>query len=365
MQFVDLNTQHTELKIEIEAAINRVINESAFIRGPDVEAFEQAFAQLAGTKHCVSCANGTDAIYIALRALGAGAGDEVITTSHSWISTSETITQAGARVVFCDTEDDFFCLDPAKLEEKITPRTKGVIAVHLYGQPAKIAAISEICKRHGLWLIEDCAQAHLAKLDGIGVGQFGDVGTFSFYPSKNLGAIGDAGCLVTNRDDIAHFASLFARHGGKNDHTIEGICSRMDGLQAAVLNVKMTRLKTWTELRRAAALRYDDFLAPFKFIVCPKVRSGAEHVYHLYVVRSKQRDALHTHLAAQGIPTAIHYPRALPYYQAYSHLGHAPADFPIAHRHAKEILSLPMHPHLTEADQIKVAGAIRAFKSFI
>lgn len=361
MKFVDLNSQYKELKAELDEAIDRVIETSAFIRGSDVDAFEHDFARLSGTKHCVSCANGTDALYIALRALGARAGDEVITTAHSWISTAETITQTGARVVFCDTEDDFFCLDPAKLEEKITPRTRGVIVVHLYGQPADMTSIANVCRRYGIWLIEDCAQAHMAKLNQTGVGQFGDVGTFSFYPGKNLGAMGDAGCIVTNRDDIAHFASLFARHGGKNNHVIEGICSRMDGLQAAVLNVKMARLPAWTELRRAVAARYDRLLAPVQSIVCPRVRTGAEHVYHLYVIRAKMRDALRTHLVDRGIPTGIHYQRALPFYDAYAYLGHNPQDFPIAYRHSNEILSLPMHPHFTEEDQVEVVKAIRMF----
>lgn len=362
MQFVDLHAQHDELKTELREAIDRIIHQSAFIRGSDVDDFERRFAHLAGVKHCVSCANGTDALYIALRALGAGNGDEVITTAHSWISTSETITQTGARVVFCDTEDDFFCLDPAQLEQKITKRTKGVVAVHLYGQPADMVSISEICRRRGLWLIEDCAQAHMAKFEGTGVGQFGDVGTFSFYPAKNLGAMGDAGCLVTNRDDVANFAALFARHGGKHNHVIEGICSRLDSLQAAILNVKMTRLPVWTELRRSAAARYDQLLAPMQSVACPRVRIGAEHVYHLYVIRSQRRDSLRAHLHALGIPTAIHYPRALPYYDAYAYLGHTPQDFPNAYRHADEILSLPMHPHLTEDDQIEVARAIQLFE---
>ncbi|MEL6387590.1 MAG: DegT/DnrJ/EryC1/StrS family aminotransferase [Pseudomonadota bacterium] len=361
MQFVDLNAQHAEVQPELDAAIARVIRESAFIRGPDVDAFEAGFASLMGIRHCVSCANGTDALYIALRSLGAGPGDEVVTTAHSWISTSETITQTGARVVFADTEDGYFTLDPADLERKITAKTKGVIVVHLYGQAADMDGIRDVCRRHDLWLIEDCAQAHLATYKGETIGTMGDIATFSFYPGKNLGAMGDAGCVATNRDDLAEFATLFARHGGKGDHKIEGICSRMDGLQAAVLNVKMSRLPDWNTARRAAAARYHQHLAGLDGLTLPPERPETRHVYHLYVIRTDQRDRLRTHLQSQAIPTGVHYDRALPFYSAYDYLGHQPADFPNAHAHADTILSLPLHPHLTEDEQATVCDAIRAF----
>ena len=361
MEFVDLKAQHDSLQPLLRDEITRVIDTSAFIRGADVDAFEANFAELTGAEHCVSCANGTDALYIAMRALGVKLGDEVITTAHSWISTSETITQTGARVVFCDTEEEYFCLDPEGIEAKITERTKGIIAVHLYGQPARIDLIRAICDRHGLWLIEDCAQAHLAEYQGRQVGRFGDVATFSFYPGKNLGAMGDAGCLVTDREDIAEFATLFARHGGKNDHVMEGICSRMDGLQAAVLNVKMPHLQDWNATRQVIAARYDTLLAGLGDLILPAVRPDGRHVYHLYVIRSERRDALRAHLTEQGIPTVINYPRALPFYSAYEYLGHKPEDFPVAYRHAREILSLPMHPFLTRADQNRVVEEIAAF----
>lgn len=361
MHFVDLYAQHQSLQPELDATIRRVIETSAFIRGSDIDVFEESFAALTGARHCISCANGTDALYIALRALGAGPGDEVITTAHSWISTSETITQTGARVVFTDTEDAYFCLDPAGIEARITEHTKGIIAVHLYGQPADMAAIRDICRRHGLWLIEDCAQAHLAQLDGRQIGRFGDVATFSFYPGKNLGAMGDAGCITTDRDDIAEFCTLFARHGGKNNHVMEGICSRMDGLQAAVLNLKMPHLVEWNAKRRAAAEHYEALLSGIGDLVLPKVRPGAQHVWHLYVIRTAHRDALKDHLASQGIPTVVNYPRALPMYDAYAYLGHRAADFPVAVRHAEEILSLPMHPFLSKADQERVADAMARF----
>lgn len=361
MQFVDLYAQHNSLKVELDDAIQGVIRQSTFVRGPHVEEFEHGYADVMGVKHCVSCANGTDAIYIALRALRLEARDEVITTAHSWISTSETITQAGGRVVFCDTEDDCFCIDAGQIEGKITEKTKGIVVVHLYGQPADMDAIMEIARANNLWVIEDCAQAHLAEYKGRKAGTIGDVGTFSFYPGKNLGAMGDAGCLVTNRDDVAEFSQLFARHGGKNNHLMEGINSRMDGLQAAILNVKMTRLEAWTETRKKLAKRYAELLSPIEQITLPAARDDCAHVFHLYVIRTPDRDGLRRYLAEQDIPTIINYPRALPYYQAYDHLGHTPADFPVAYCHAGEILSLPMHPFLADDEQVQVAEAITSY----
>src|SRR6059036_3876231 len=241
--FVDLQAQYLSIKSEIDAAIAEVIARSAYIRGRHVDAFEQAWARKLGVKRCVSCANGTDAIYIALRGLGLKRGDEVITSAHSWISTSETITQAGGRVVFCDTDEETFTIAPADIERKITPATVGIIPVHLYGQPADMGAIMAIVRKHNLWVIEDCAQAHLARYNGQLVGTFGNVATFSFYPSKNLGAYGDAGGVTTNDDRLADWMAAFARQGGKGEHIMEAINSRMDGLQAAILNVKLPHLK--------------------------------------------------------------------------------------------------------------------------
>lgn len=363
MQFVDLYAQYLTIRDEIDAAIRTVIEESAFIRGRHVEEFEHRYAELIGTRHCVSCANGTDALYIAMKSLGVSPGDEVITTAHSWISTSETITQAGGRVVFCDTENDYFCIDPALVEAKITPRTKGIIVVHLYGQPVDMNPILEIARRRGLWVIEDCAQAHLAEYEGRKIGTFGDVATFSFYPGKNLGAMGDAGCLVTNRDDIAAFAGTYARHGGKNNHVMEGINSRMDGLHAAILNVKMNHIAGWTDRRIDVARRYDTLLAGIDRICTPKRRPNAKHVYHLYVIRCAAREKLQEHLKACGVPTLINYPRALPFYPAYDYLGHNSSDFPVAFGHMSQILSLPMYAELPEEDQITVARCIREFQA--
>src|ERR1044072_1550205 len=241
ISFVDIHAQYLTIKEEIDRAIAEVIAESAYIRGRHVDAFEQAWAGTLAVKRCVSCANGTDAIYIALRGLGLKRGDEVITSAHSWISTSETITQAGGRVVFCDTDEETFTIDPIEIERKITPATVGIVPVHLYGQAADMDAIMAIARRHKLWVIEDCAQAHLATYKGQVVGTFGNIATFSFYPGKNLGAYGDAGGIVTDDDQLADWMATFARHGGKNNHALEGLNSRMEGLQAAVLNVKLRK----------------------------------------------------------------------------------------------------------------------------
>ncbi len=363
MEFVDLHAQYLSIRGEIDEAIATVIRESAFIRGRHVEEFEKRFAELLGIRHCVSCGDGTDAIYIALRALGLARGDEVITTAHTWIASAETVTQAGGRVVFCDTEEEFYCIDPNEIERRITPRTRGIIAVHLYGQPADMDPILDIANRHGLWVIEDCAQAHLSRYKGRLVGTMGDAATFSFYPGKNLGAMGDAGCLVTNRTDVAEFSELFARHGGKGDHLIEGINSRLDGMQAAILNVKVQHLRDWTRKRQALASRYDAMLSGLPGISIPPRRPECEHVFHLYVIRSRHRDDLRAHLTALGIPTVVNYPKALPFYPAYSYLGHVPADFPVAHAHQSEILSLPLYAELLPEDQASVVEAIKSFSA--
>lgn len=346
--FVDLHAQYLSIKSEIDAAIGEVIAQSAFIRGPHVASFENAWAKTLGVKHCVSCANGTDALYIAMRALDVKPGDEIITTAHSWISASETITQAGGRVVFCDTDYDTFTIDPALIEAKITSATVGIIPVHLYGQPADMEAIMAIARKHNLWVIEDCAQAHLARYKGQLVGTFGDIATFSFYPGKNLGAYGDAGCAVTNDDHLADWMATFARHGGKGEHIMEGINSRMDGLQAAILNAKLPHLPAWTEARRRVAARYDELLNDVGDTVTPKIAPDREHVYHLYVIRTEKRDALRKHLTGAGIATVLNYPKALPFYPAYTYLGYAPQDFPVAYANQSRILSLPIYPEMTE-----------------
>lgn len=359
--FVDLHAQYLSIKQEIDAAIAEVIRETAFIRGPHVDKFEKEFASAVGVKHCVSCANGTDALYIAMCGLGLKPGDEVITTAHSWISTSETITQAGGRVVFCDTDQETFTLDPRLIESKITPRTVGIIPVHLYGQSADMDPIMKIAANHNLWVIEDCAQAHLAEYKGRQVGTFGRAATFSFYPGKNLGAMGDAGCLVTNDDKLADWSALYARHGGKGDHQIEGINSRLDGLQAAILSVKLPHLRKWTEERRRVAALYDRALEGITQVRIPCIAEDRSHVYHLYVIRCARRDELKKHLAERGIATVLNYPKALPFYPAYDHLGHQPVDFPEAYANQSRILSLPIYPEMNAGEVDYVATAIRDF----
>lgn len=359
--FVDLHAQYLTIKPEIDAAIANVITHSAYIRGEHVEKFEPAWAAKVGVKHCVSCANGTDAIYIAMRGLGLKVGDEVITTAHSWIATTETITQAGGKVVFCDTDNATFNLNTALIESKITPRTVGIIPVHLYGQPCDMAAVMAIAKKHNLWVIEDCAQSHLARFNGQQVGTFGNAATFSFYPGKNLGAYGDAGCLVTNDTQLADWSATYARHGGKGDHIMEGINSRLDGLQAAILNVKLPHLDAWTAARRKVAATYDRLLQGIPGLELPKVAPNREHVYHLYVVRTARRDALKKFLADADIATVLNYPKALPFYPAYAYLNHKPADFPVAYGHQSQILSLPIYPELTPEMIQYVADHIKQF----
>jgi len=353
VSFVDLKAQYRILKQEIDAAIQSVIEETAFVRGRFVEEFEKAFAEKNGVRHCISCGNGTDAIYITLKSLGIGNGDEVITVANSWISTSETITQAGAKPVFVDIEPDYFTIDPEKIESKITEKTKAIIPVHLYGQPAKIDRIREICDKYNLFLVEDCAQAHFAKYGSKKVGTFGTAGTFSFYPGKNLGAYGDAGAIITNDDDLARRARMFANHGSlkKHQHEIEGVNSRMDGLQAAILRVKLKYIDGWNKKRYENALIYNELLSNIPEIKTPKIRDDTFHIFHLYVIRTAKRNELAQYLKSKGIDTGIHYPTALPFLPAYKYLGYTSADFTVAFQYQKEILSLPMFPELTR-DQI-------------
>ena len=363
IQFVDLHAQYLTIKDQIDEAIATVIRDSAYIRGPHVDKFEKDYASLFGTGHCISCANGTDSLYIAMRSLGVGPGDEVITTAHSWISTSETITQAGARVSFVDTHPDTYTIDPRLIEAKVTPKTKGIIPVHLYGHPADMNSIMTIAGRYNLWVIEDCAQSHLARYKGRLTGTIGRAGSFSFYPGKNLGAYGDAGALITNDSELARRMTCFARHGGlkKGEHEIEGINSRLDGLQAAILSVKLPLLTRWTTARQRIAARYNELLQHVEEITSPTVADGVEHVYHLYVIRTSQRDALMSFLRDRGVPTVLNYPTALPFLDAYRYLGHSPADFPVAYAHQSSILSLPIYPEMTDEMIVYVADQIKAF----
>lgn len=361
--FADLQLQYQNIKAEIDAAIVAVIRDNAFIRGPFVDGFERDFAQAASTKHCVSCANGTDALYLAMTALEVRPGDEVITTAHSWISTSAMITHAGATVKFCDTDGVTFTIDPAAIEAAITPRTVGIIPVHLYGQPADMEAIMTIASKHALWVIEDCAQAHLARYKGRMVGTFGAAATYSFYPGKNLGAMGDAGAVVTDDAVLAEHMTRLARHGGlvKHQHEIEGVNSRLDGMQAAILSAKLPHLAPWTQARQQAATIYNLGLSQIGEVVVPEVGTGRDHVYHLYTIRHPRRDALAAHLLSNGVQTAINYPTALPFLPAYARFGHYPEQFPNAHRDQHQILSLPMFAEITRAQQEEVVDLIFGF----
>src|ERR1700692_770958 len=361
--FADLQLQYQIIKSEIDGAIAAVIGDNAFIRGPYVDAFEREFAAVIEIEHCVSCANGTDALYLAMAALNVAPGDEVITTAHSWISTSAMITHAGASVVFADTDGTTFTIDPSAIEAAITPRTVGIIPVHLYGQPADMDAIMAIARKHKLWVIEDCAQAHLARYKGRQVGTFGNAATYSFYPGKNLGAMGDAGAVFTNDSALAEHMTMLARHGGlvKHQHHIEGINSRLDGLQAAILSAKLPHLPAWTKARQDAAQVYDAGLNQIEDVVVPQVRADRSHVYHLYTIQHPRRDALAAHLKAHGVQTAINYPTALPFLEAYSRLKARPDQFPNAHRDQSRILSLPMFAEITEDQQCVVTNLIREF----
>ncbi len=363
IQFVDLHAQYLTIKDKIDAAIATVIRDSAYIRGPFVEQFEKDYTTLFGTTNCISCANGTDSLYIAMRSLGVGRGDEVITTAHSWISTSETITQTGAKVRFVDTHPEYYTIDPSLIEEFITPKTRGIIPVHLYGHPADMDPIMRLAEKYNLWVIEDCAQSHLARYKGRLTGTIGSVGSFSFYPGKNLGAYGDAGALITDDSDLARRMTCFARHGGlkKGEHEMEGINSRLDGLQAAVLSVKLPYLAQWTAARQRIAARYDELLKGVGDITTPMVANGVEHAYHLYVIRTSQRDALMSFLKHRGVPTVLNYPIALPFLEAYRYLGHSPAEFPVAHANQSRILSLPIYPEMTDEMVVFVIEQIKEF----
>jgi dTDP-4-amino-4,6-dideoxygalactose transaminase len=363
---VDLAAQYKSIKEEIDEAISDVIASSAFVGGRYVEAFEKSFASFCSARHCISVGNGTDALFIALKMLGVGPGDEVITAANSFIATSEAITLTGAKVVFVDINPDTYNIDVSKIEAKVNGNTKAIIPVHLYGQPADMAPIAEIAKEYGLKVVEDAAQAHGARYNGHPVGTLGDVACFSFYPGKNLGAYGDGGAIITNSDELALKARMFANHGRveKYNHEVEGVNSRLDGLQAAVLDVKLRHLPEWNEARRRNARLYGDHLKDAG-LTLPQEINDVEPVYHLYVVRVRaaDRQSLQDFLKRNGISTGIHYPIALPNLKAYSYLNHSDSDFPEATAASQEILSLPMFPELEEPQIAYIAQRIQAFRS--
>lgn len=364
IKFLDLQSQYASLRGEMDPAIAGILRDATFIGGAPVQAFEREFAAYQQAKHCIGVANATDGLEIALEALDLPKGSEVIVPANSFIASSEAVTTAGYRVVFADADPVTYGLDPRDVERRITPRTSAIILVHLYGQPADLGAFLEIAKRHKLRLIEDAAQAHGAEWEGRRVGAIGDIGVFSFYPGKNLGAYGDAGAIVTNDDALAQRSRMIANHGrlDKYNHRFEGRNSRLDTLQAAVLSVKLRHLDAWIDQRNAIARVYLNELAGLDWLTLPGSRAAVRHAYHLFVVRTSERDRLQAHLASHEIQTGVHYPISLPKLQAYDYLGQGSEPMH-ANRLDVQLLSLPIGEHLTEADARVVTEAVRAFRA--
>ena len=348
--FVNLKIQYAQIEPEIDEAIHEVLSGGNFIGGKFVKKFEEQFAAQSDIKYCVSLGNGTDALFIALKVLGIKEGDEVITTASSWISTASMISQVGATPVFIDIEKDYYTIDPLLIEEKITKRTKAIIPVHLYGQMADMTAIKSICNKYNLYCIEDSAQAHFARLGNDVPGKIGDIATFSFYPTKNLGAYGDAGCIVTNNIELAEKCRKYANYGylNKKSSNVSGVNSRLDTLQAAILNVKLRYVDAWIEERISHASTYNNLLKNINQVTLPVVRQGAKHTYYVYVIRCENRDRLKEYLLKKGISTAIHHPEILPQLPAFKILDQNSGDFPVALQSKKETLSLPMYAELTK-----------------
>ena len=370
---VDLQAQYETIRSEVNEAIDRVLTRSAFIGGPEVESFAVEFAAYCaagGTNspgeaappqlHCATCGNGTDALYLALRALGVAPGDEVITVAHTFIATTEAISLTGAKPVFVDIRDGTMLLDPDRLEAAVTPKTRAIIAVHLYGQPCEMEAINDVARCHGLKVVEDAAQAHGASWRDRRAGSLGDVACFSFYPGKNLGAYGDGGAVVSSDEGLVRQVRRLANHGRleKYTHEIEGVNSRLDGLQAAVLRVKLRHLDNWNAARRKIAALYRDGLEDVG-VELPTVHADTDPVWHLFVVRTPERERLQTELKRRGIATGVHYPLPLHLQPAYQRSGHQEGDFPVTECVAKQILSLPIYPEMTGEQVERVCGVIR------
>ncbi|MCW5912279.1 MAG: DegT/DnrJ/EryC1/StrS family aminotransferase [Cyclobacteriaceae bacterium] len=364
--FNDLAARYQAIRPEIDEAIQQVLQGGWFIGSSHVSGFEVAFAVRCGISHAVGLGNATDGLFLALKALDIKPGDEVITPAWSWISSAEVITLCGAKVVFADVEPGTFTVSAKAIEKKITSRTKAVIAVHLYGQMADVKSIKDLCERYKLSLIEDCSQAHFAESAAGKAGTLGDCGVFSFYPTKNLGAFGDAGCLVTNSEWLAAKVRRLANHGGltKDEHLFEGTNSRLDSMQAAILTVNLKYVSAWTEKRKALAEVYIQNLKPVSELVLPQTAGANTHVFHLFVIRARQRDELRAYLAQQGIQTLIHYPKALPFEPAYAWLNHHESDFPVAARLQHEVVSLPLHPFLSRQQVEYVCQEIKSFYGF-
>lgn len=355
---VDLSYQNDLIRSDIDQMWDEVVTSSAFIGGSHVATFERQFAEYLGSQHAVGLANGTDALHLALRACGIGPGDEVITAANTFIATTEAISAAGATVVLADIDPRSYTIDPEHVEALITGRTRAIIPVHLYGQPADMMAIMDIAERHQLRVIEDASQAHGALYGDARVGTIGDIGCFSCYPGKNLGAFGDAGVAVTDDDQLADRIRLLANHGSrkKYHHEIEGWNSRLDTIQAAVLNAKLPHLDAWNDERRAIAAEYSELLKGAS-VGIPAIVNG-DHVWHLYVIEVERRDKVMAMMAEQGISTSIHYPIPLHRLPAYQGLGSGLGAFPATERAASRILSLPMYPGLTEQECQRVVSAV-------
>jgi len=360
--FVDLQAQYQSIKHEVDAGIHRVLDASSYILGPEVEGFEREFAAYTNAQHCVAVNSGTAAIQLAVMACGIGAGDEVIVPANSFFATAEGVSTAGATPVFVDADAVSYTIDAAKIEAAITPRTRAIMPVHLYGQAADLDPIFEIAARHKLLVIEDAAQAHGAKYKGRPTGALGAAGAFSFYPGKNLGAYGEGGAVATNDAAVARRVRLLRDHGSeqKYRHEVVGYNFRLEGLQGAVLSVKLKHLDRWNELRRAHAAAYRELLAPLAqdgLIELPRAMPYAEHIYHLFVIQTGARDAVQQRLTEAGVATGIHYPVPIHLQPAYANLGYTAGDFPVTERQASRVLSLPMFPELTHEQLAHVAAA--------
>lgn len=356
--FVDLKLQYKAIKKEIDAAVSDVIEDAAFIGGERVKDFEKKFADLIGSKFAISCANGTDALEIALEALGIGASDEVIVPAYSWVSTASAVSRVGAEPVFVDVHEDYYTINHELIEEVITDKTKAIIPVHFYGLPAAMPEILNIANKHDLFVIEDCAQSHGATIGKQSIGTFGDIATFSFYPGKNLGAYGDAGAILTNDDQIAKKLRTIAGLGqqGKHNHQQVGRNSRMDSIQAAVLMVKLPMLEEWTARRRWVARQYSINLPEFGYKL-QRIPNNYKHVYHLYVIQSENRDKLKEYLAEKGVQTQIHYPKPLNQFGFFKNHG----TMPIADAMSDKLLSLPIYPEMTQEQVDYVIDLLRKF----
>ncbi len=359
---VDLKAQYAALRVEIDRALQGVLDSTAFIMGPEIARFEEAFAVWCGASHCVGVSSGTAALELALRAVGVGPGDGVITVAHTFIATAEAISAVGATPIFVDVDPVSYNMDPAALELAITPAVRAVIPVHIYGQPAAMAAINAVAQAHGLAVIEDAAQAHGATLHGARAGTLAQVGCFSFYPGKNLGAYGDAGAVITADPGLAAQIRLLRNHGrrAKYEHEVVGFGERLDTLQAAVLLAKLPHLDDWTAARRRLARRYSERLATLD-LVLPQEMEGVESAWHLYVIRTARRDELLAFLKAHGVEAGVHYPLPLHLQPAYAHLGYVRGNLPVTEAVAASCLSLPLYPELTDAQQDRVVALLRRF----